>query len=63
MPDQENWQEFGKPCIASGGEKTVPELYDERYGEYAPEGEDPNPPNGGSNPAEKLNPKPFSGLK
>lgn len=60
MSHQSNSEEYAKPCIASGGEKTVTEIHDGIYGKYDPKGEDPNPPNNGSNPAEKLNPKPFT---
>ena len=54
MSHQPNWQEYGNPV--GSGTKTVTEIFDAQYGVY----KEPPRPEGGANPAEKLNPKPFT---
>lgn len=56
MSHQTNDKEYGQPCATSGGTKTVTEIHDGIYGEYDPEELEPK----ATNPAEKLNPNPFT---
>jgi len=58
MSHKPNWEEYGMPCVSSGGQKTVTEIHDSIYGKYDHTYHEP--PNGGANPATKLDPKPFN---
>lgn len=60
MSHKSNSEEYAKPCIASGGEKTVPEIHDGIYGKYDDAANIETSEASKGNPAEKLNPKSFT---